>query len=171
MTSSDDLNHLIDDVANRMTMSDSSVDLRSRVLGRLEDRKPQRWSWTLVPVALAFAIVAAIVMRSTNHPPMTETIPKAADVSRSSTQPRPNANAQRLIDEAPLRLTDKHSAPRAETLAADALRPQDLAIPALVAPDPLTLVSIQPEPLQIRPLYTAPLTMPAIDDDGDRRWD
>src|SRR6266849_2312146 len=117
--SSDDLNRLIDDVANRMTMSDSSVDLRSRVLGRLEDRKPQRWSWTLVPVVLAFAIFAVIVMRSTNHPPMIETIPKAADVSLASTQQRPNANAERPIAEAPLRLTREHSAPRAETLAAD----------------------------------------------------
>jgi hypothetical protein len=168
MTGSD-LNRVIDDVARRMTAGRAAPDVRSRVLDRLDDRPLWHWRLALVPTAIALAIAVVILARSTNRPAVIATdstrAPETAQLPRG--QERPASSKTPSIGVSP-RPAGDGEAHRIGTMAPPS-ELQELAIPFLGAPEAVTLVSIQPEALEIRPLDTAPLVIPPLDDDTSQR--
>jgi hypothetical protein len=165
MTGSD-LNRVIDDVARRMTAGRAAPDVRSRVLDRLDDRPPWHWRLALVPTAIALAIAAVILARSANRPAVVATdstrAPETAQLPRGQERPVTSETPSIGVSPKPV------GAHRIGTIAPPS-ELEELAIPSLGAPEAVTLVSIQPEALEIRPLDTAPLVIPPLDDDTNQR--
>ena len=173
MTDSHDVNGLIDDVARRMTRAESSSDLRSRVLDRLDDRAPMRWAWTLVPAVVGLAILVVAVVRSTTGP-SPGTLMTSVTSRASNTDPSrgPSGNVEAPIGasvDSPTSSVLRVVSRTGRSGSTGLLEGQEQAIPVLEAPAPLTVESIQPPALEIRPLYTAPLIVPSVDDDEGRR--
>jgi hypothetical protein len=157
VTDDQDFDPLIDDVTRAMMTSGRTPDLVTPVLGRLEARRPSRWSWVIAPsLAAAAGSVLFIATHRVSHAPAATTAPVVAAVRPSPVaSPTPVVVAPAAVPSArPLRV------------AAD-LRPPDVAASALVVPlsrvEPLSMGAIQPDALTIRPLMTAPLVVATID--------
>src|SRR5437762_956914 len=64
MTSPDDLDITIDQVAREMTAGDASANLRARVMADIEGPRPFAWRPVFAALAVAAALVIAIVVTS-----------------------------------------------------------------------------------------------------------
>lgn len=159
-----ELDPLIDNVAHQMTAGSSSVDIRAKVLARLGDRQPSRWSLRLAPVAagLAVAVLMIVVLNRRSEAPSPEPQPPSLQASVRSS----SSDVPRIESEVP---SATPQASRVEPPSAADLAWRDRAMPALDYPDAITLERIQPAALNIRPLYTTPLMVPPIDESGGRQ--
>ena len=160
-----EIDAVIDDVARRMTAPAASIDFRTRVLARLDDRQPSGWTWRIVPLVGAVAAVGLAVAVFRHAPAASNTGPVSASdpavaqaVGTQGSSPQPQAPSSK-----PRASSLTPHAPTAEQLAW-----RERAIPALSQPDALTLESIQPAALEIRPLDTKPLVVAPISEDIDR---
>ena len=62
MTDPKNFDQFIDLTARQMTDADPSAELSSRVLARLDDRRPRWWLWTGGLLAAATAAIALVMM-------------------------------------------------------------------------------------------------------------
>jgi len=152
--------HLIDDVARRMTNVTPPAELRARVVARLGDR-PAPWrAW--VPLAAAAALVAAVagVSVARRAPQLRTTTPLPA-VSQT-TAGNMSAAAQVPATATAVPARKKHPI-KSETISAAEAAWRVRAIPAIAAAPLLTADDIQPQSLSVPLLELKPLvTLPVI---------
>jgi hypothetical protein len=160
--------HLIDDVARRMTDVTPPAELRARVAARLGDR-PAPWrAW--MPLVTAAAIVTAVagVSVARRAPQLRTTTPLA---TVSQTLPG-NTSTAALVSANNSTVPIKKKRPvKSETISAAEAAWRTRAIPAIAAAQPLTADDIQPQSLsvpllELKPLVTLPVTVAPIGADA-----
>ena len=151
--------HLIDDVARRMTNVTPSADLRARVVARLGDR-PAPWrAW--LPLVTAAALVTAVagVSVARRGPQLRTTTPLLA-VSQTTAGNMSAAQVPATATAVPAR--KKHPI-KSETISAAEAAWRARAIPAIASAPTLTADDIQPQSLNVPLLELKPLvTLPVI---------
>lgn len=158
-----DLNDVIDRVAQELTAAPPPVTLRARVMNRIgtEPVRPRfAWHWrlALVPAAAAIVFVIArqrpdtqgvVTARQTNAV-ASATIETAAP---SLTSAAASNSTARDVKRAASRATDR----RIHRAGSEELAWRERAISALTPVDPLDLIDIQPVALSIPQLEVKPL--------------
>jgi hypothetical protein len=168
----DNLDDLITSTARKMTDADPPVDLRARVLTRLDVRTRSTWTWPLLPAAatlMALAVVMTMVVRRP-HPPIQalDTEPSVSSAAGRALAVDPEAAVERPVvvsDPAVVRRSGSSSGDRVSEAQTEW---QARALPALSEPLTLTMRDIQPDVLSIRQLETRPLVIAPIGADDEK---
>ena len=173
-----DLDSLVDAVARHMTDADPPVDLRDRVLARLDGRasSPWIWIWKVIPstaVLLAVMLIAVVLVRRPQSPTQSTTLQTPAavtpELSREADS-RTNDGPSVATGVAPIGAAATQHAIRTTTSRISDVEAEwrARALPLLSPPEALTMDGIQPDALAIRPLETRPLVIAPIGADQDR---
>src|SRR5262245_23127443 len=175
----DRLDRAIDDVARRMTQGAPAVDLKARVLARIEASDasswPRRLAWLGVPIAAAAAIFLVVflwphrdanrvVENAIHQPPVAGT----PDRPLPPAPPRDTMEAMAQAEASPARIAAARAGIASpplpfrtpsdvETMAPPPLEVPSIAVPSLPIAD-TALPSIAVEPLEtITPIALAPI--------------
>ena len=145
MTSDNDLNRAIDDVAREMTAGDADRNLRVRVLSDIERPRPFAWRPVFATACAAGALIALIIV-ARGRPP-SSTIGPTPSTNRAAVSARGPAPSAIV------------PAPSGNVPPSPIVQTRSTNAPALAAGMPPSRAPLSPNPFAEAPLEEAPLTV------------
>jgi hypothetical protein len=168
-----DLDDVIDSVAQELTAARPPADLRARVMdriGALPASSRFTWHWKLVLVPLAAAAIVFVIARQRPETgtPVLEVARTASVASETSGAGPVNAVASAPTTSDVKQRASRSTDRRIHHASSEELAWRERAISALVPVDALDLKDIQPAPLSIPQLEVKPLGTAADGGSVDR---